>query len=84
MPQEAAARKAVQVKVNSQPITVAGPRISGRDIKQAAIAQGVQIEVSFQLSVKRGSRQTQIVGDEEVIAVHDGLEFVAVAADDNS
>lgn len=80
----AAAHKAMQIAVNTQPITVTGPRITGRDIKSAAIAAGVQIDAAFQLSVRRGPRQTQIVGDDEMIAVHDGLEFIAVAGDDNS
>lgn len=79
-----AAHRVVQITVNTKPVPVTRPRLTGRDIKAAAIAAGVEIDLAFQLSVRRGPRQTQIVGDDEMIAVHDGLEFIAVAGDDNS
>lgn len=79
-----AAQKAVQIAVNTKPVTVTGPRLTAREIKSVAIEQGVEIDLAFQLSVRRGPRQTQIVGDDEMIAVHDGLMFIAVASDDNS
>ena len=37
----------------------------------------------FVLSVQRGNHY-QVVGDEDVIAIHEGLDFVAVTGDDNS
>jgi hypothetical protein len=76
--------KQAAVTVNNQPVELPKGTITGLAIKEAAIAQHVLIQLSFQLSVRRGPRQTQIIGDNEVIDVHDGLEFVAVAGDDNS
>lgn len=84
MPESAAAAKAVQIVVNNANVTVPDHHTTGYAIKQAAISQGVAMELSFQLSVKRGPHQTQIVGDADSITVHEGLEFVAVAGDDNS
>jgi hypothetical protein len=84
MSQSTAAHQAVHIAVNTMPVTVSGPRLTGREIKSAAIEQGVQIDLAFQLSVRHGPRQTQIVGDDEMIAVHDWLQFIAVAGDDNS
>lgn len=84
MSQSAAASKAVQIVVNKQPVTLPGHQATGRAIKEAAIAQGVEIEAVFQLSVTRGPNQRHIVGDDDVVGLHDGLVFVAVAGDDNS
>src|SRR4051794_24677330 len=80
--QDVAAAKTVAISVNTKPVQVPGPRTTGWEIKEAAIAQGVQIELSFQLSVQRGPRHMDIIGDNETITVHKGLTFVAVAGDD--
>ena len=84
MSEPAAAAKAVQIIVNKSAVTLPDRHTTGYAIKEAAISAGVPIELSFQLSVKRGPHQTQIIGDAEAITIHDGLEFVAVAGDDNS
>jgi UPF0288 family protein (methanogenesis marker protein 3) len=73
----------VEVTVNGQPVTLPDQEVTGLQIKEAAIAQGVQIGLNFELSVKRGNRY-QIVGDTDRIRVHKGQEFLAVAPDDNS
>lgn len=74
----------VAIVVNGQHLRVQGPRATGLEIKEAAIAQGVQIEVSFQLSEKIGDHKTKIIGDHETATLHEGAVFVAVADDDNS
>lgn len=74
----------VQISVNKKPVNVAGPRVTGLQIKEAAIAQGVAIQPSFQLSEELGNRQRRIVGDNDVVTVHKGSKFFAVAGDDNS
>lgn len=84
MSESAAARKAIQIVVNKQAVNMPGHQATGLEIKQAAIAAGVEMEVSFQLSVTRGPNQRDIVGDDDVVGLHDGLVFVAVAGDDNS
>jgi hypothetical protein len=75
---------AVEITVNNKAVEIDGPRVTGLQIKEAAIAQGVNIQVSFQLSEELGNHQRRIVGDSDVVAVHKGSRFFAVAGDDNS
>jgi hypothetical protein len=81
---EAAKHHAVEIKVNDSPVAVEGPRTTGLQIKEAAIAQGVKIEVTFELSEELGDRKTKVIGNDDPVTVHEGLEFLAVAGDDNS
>ncbi len=74
----------VDITVNTKPVRIPGPKATGLQIKEAAIAQGVKIEVSFQLSEKVGDHKSNIVGDTDTVTVHEGAVFVAVADDDNS
>ncbi|MEU4594834.1 MULTISPECIES: multiubiquitin domain-containing protein [Micromonospora] len=75
--------RTITVSVNNQPIELPERRVTGRDIKQAAVAQGVHIQPNFQLSVKRGNRY-EVIGDDDTVTVHPHQEFLAVAPDDNS
>jgi hypothetical protein len=74
----------VIITVNEKPVTVTGPKATGLEIKQAAIAQGVQIGLDFQLSEELANGRTRIVGDAEPITVNKNSRFDAVAGDDNS
>ncbi len=74
----------VTVTVNNKPVTVTGPRVTGLQIKESAIAQGVQIELDFLLSEELPSGETQIIGDSDVVTVNKHSKFTAVAGDDNS
>ncbi|MEU1917245.1 multiubiquitin domain-containing protein [Streptomyces massasporeus] len=74
----------VTITVNNKAVEVIGPRVTGFQIKEAAIAQGVQIEVDFQLSQELPSGETRIIGDADVVAVNKNSVFTAVAGDDNS
>jgi hypothetical protein len=74
----------VVVTVNEKPVTVTGPKVTGLQIKEAAIAQGVQIGLDFQLSEELANDRTRIVGDAERITVNKKSRFDAVAGDDNS
>jgi hypothetical protein len=73
----------ITVTVNGQPVTLPDREVTGLEVKQAAIAQGLPIGLDFQLSVKRGNRY-QVVDDTDTIKLHQGQEFLAVAPDDNS
>ncbi len=77
------APRSITVTVNGQPVTLPDREVTGLEVKQAAIAQGVAIGLDFQLSVKHGNRY-QVVDDTDPIKVHQGQEFLAVAPDDNS
>ncbi|MER5494873.1 multiubiquitin domain-containing protein [Streptomyces sp. NPDC002490] len=61
-----------------------GRELTGLEIKQAAITQGVPIDAGFQLSVKRGNGRYEVVDDDEQIRVRRNQEFLAVPPDDNS
>jgi hypothetical protein len=74
----------VTVTVNEQPVELAGPKATGLEIKQAAIAQGVKIELSFVLSEELPNRKTRVVGDTDEVTITKHSRFVAVAPDDNS
>ena len=76
-------QRQIHVTVNRRPIIIQGARQTGTLIKEAAIAQGVQIQVDFILSRKVSSK-FKPVGDDEHIRVHDGDEFRANDGDDNS
>jgi hypothetical protein len=75
--------RTVRVTVNRFPVELPDREVTGVQIKQAAIAQGVAIQASFQLSVRRG-RRYEVVGDADVVKVKRDEEFLAVAPDDNS
>lgn len=79
-----AVRKLVTITVNERPVRIEGPRVTGLQIKEAAIAQGVPIQLSFQLSEELPGRRTRIVGDADVVTVTNKSLFTAVADDDNS
>lgn len=74
----------VEIAVNNKPVKVPGPRVTGLEIKQAAITQGVVIELDFQLAEIKKHGEHQILGDDDVVTVNKNSKFVATAADDNS
>ena len=74
----------VTITVNEKPVVVIGPKLTGLQIKEAAIAQGVQIGLDFQLSEERPNGRTEIVGDGDTVTVNKNSRFDAVAGDDNS
>lgn len=78
-----ARRGDTHVHVNHQHVVLHGHHLTAAQIKQAAIEQGVRIEPDFQLSVLHGKRY-EVLADTDVVAVHEGQEFRAVAPDDNS
>ena len=75
--------RTIRVTVNRQPVDLLDREVTGLEIKEAAIAQGVQIQLDFQLSVKHGDRY-EVIGDTDTITVHKNEAFLAVAPDDNS
>ena len=59
---EVQAQHLVDIVVNRQPVRIEGPKATGLQIKEAAIAQGVKIQVSFQLSEKLGDHRPRSSG----------------------
>ncbi len=74
----------VDIVVNKKEVRIEGPKANGLQIKEAAIAQGVKIELSFQLSEKVGEHKTKVIDNTDEVRLHEGQVFVAVADDDNS
>jgi hypothetical protein len=74
----------VTITVNNHPVEVADKLLTGVEIKEAAIAQGVSIQLDFLLSEQLPNGQAQIVGDTDQVKIHEHSKFTAVAGDDNS
>jgi hypothetical protein len=71
--------KLVTVSVNGNPVEVPHT-LTGAELKQAAIDQGVPIQLDFNLYRKRGNDYDPI--DDERLETHQGEEFRCVAPDD--
>lgn len=75
--------KTITVTVNKRPVEMEERRVTGLEVKQAAIAQGLRIQLDFQLALvePRGER---IIGDRDEVGLTKHSTFVATAGDDNS
>lgn len=73
-----------EILVNERPVNVDGPRITGLAIKQAAIAQGVPIQLDFVLSEELPNGRSRVVGDNDTVTVNKNSRFLAIPNDDNS
>jgi Multiubiquitin len=74
----------VTITVNNKPVVVTGPRLTGLEIKEAAINQGVDIRPSFILSQKEPGSRPKIIGDNDRVTVNKNSVFVANDDDDDS
>ena len=72
------------ISVNRKPVSVDEPIVTGLQIKEAAIAQGVVIGLDFQLAVVDADGKHRIIGDADKVDVRDDKTFFATAGDDNS
>ncbi|MER9240668.1 multiubiquitin domain-containing protein [Mesorhizobium sp. M0633] len=79
-----AVEKLVEISVNTKRVVMERGEHTGLDIKQAAIAQGVNIQLDFVLSLEKRHGETQIIGDNDPVKVKKGQKYVAIADDDNS
>ena len=74
----------VEIHVNEKPVHLVGHRHTGLQIKQAAIAQDVKIEIDFLLYLLRHHQPNKPIADDEETHVTDESRFHAIADDDNS
>lgn len=74
----------IEVLVNEKPVVLHGPDQTGLSVKEAAIAQHVNIQLDFVLSIERGGGKTELIGDKDHIKVHAHERFLAIPNDDNS
>lgn len=72
--------KTAVISVNGHDVSVPH-KVSGGELKQAAIDQGVPIELDFVLFRKHGHDYEQVAED-KTIRTHKGEEFRCVAPDD--
>ena len=77
-------RDRVKIMVNKQAVRLDDDDVTGLMIKQAAIEQGVAIQLDFVLSLHLRDGGTRIIGDADRIEVDERSRFTAVAGDDNS
>lgn len=74
----------IEIVVNEQAVTLPAGRVTGKDIKQAAIDCRVSIDESFVLSIEDEPRETRVIADLEVVEICTGTRLVAIPDDDNS
>jgi hypothetical protein len=74
----------VVILVNEQPIRLRGHTATGLEIKTAAIAQGVHIELNFVLQEELANGTSRIIGDTDPVRLREHLRFTAIRPDDNS
>lgn len=74
----------VTIRVNERPVDLTQRHVTGLLIKQAAITQGVPIQLDFVLSEELGDRRTKSIGDQEHVTVTEHSRFLAIPNDDNS
>lgn len=74
----------IPITVNFKPVTMDQRQATGLQIKEAAIAQGVNIKLDFVLFHDRGHGRRDPIRDQEPVELHRGEKFEAVPGDDNS
>jgi hypothetical protein len=82
-PQQAA-RTEVRITVNDQFVVLAHHEVTGLEIKEAAIAVGVAIQLDFVLSEVLPNGEQRIIPDDRHLGVKTGDQFWAIPGDDNS
>lgn len=70
--------------VNEREVKVSAREMSGLQIKQAAIESGVNIKLDFVLAEEYSDKPSRIVGDADMVCLHQGMKFSAIRDDDNS
>lgn len=76
--------KHIEIIVNHNTVVVEDKTQTGLEIKEAAIAQGVNIRLDFVLIHVEPNGKRVTIGDADSVKVRKGSEFEAIADDDNS
>ncbi len=74
----------VTIEVNTHKVKMPAGPASGLEIKEAAIDQGVKIDVTFVLQLQLPNGSAKVIGDDDKVPLSDHLAFTAIAPDDNS
>lgn len=71
-------KKPIAVHVNTKAVELKSHKVTGEEIKQAAIDQGVEIHLDFELTEEaHGEHPARRIRDDEEITVSDHSEFLA-------
>jgi DNA-binding Lrp family transcriptional regulator len=75
----------VPIKVNNKPVVLPKHRMTGLEIKETAIAQGVDIKPDFILTLDaRDGKPVETIENDQTVFVRDHDEFTANDGEDNS
>jgi hypothetical protein len=75
----------VTVMVNNHPVLLSAHRVTGHEVKAAAIAQGVEIQADFLLTLEaHEGQEARIISDDETLTVNKHSVFSANDGDDDS
>jgi hypothetical protein len=74
----------VTITVNFKPVSFIVRHATGLEIKQAAIEQGVKIQLDFVLFRDKGHGRRDPIRDDQSVDLEQGEKFEAVPGDDNS
>jgi hypothetical protein len=72
------------ITVNEQPVPITGHRHTGLEIKQAALAAGLSVDLDFVLSEEKGPGKHDIVGDGQELTLTKKSRFELIPNDDHS
>ena len=76
--------RTITVTVNDESVVLDNRKQTGAEIKNAAVASGVPIQLDFVLSQVLPNGKQKIVPDDKEINIKDGDAFWAIPGDDNS
>ena len=76
--------KTIEIEVNGKDVRMTKEEVTGLEIKEAAIAQGVNIQPTFVLQQELPNGSSKIIGDRDKVQLRKHSRFTAIAPDDNS
>lgn len=76
--------RTIEIEVNGKPVEMPKAEATGLAIKEAAVAQGVNIQVGFMLQQELPNGSSKVVGNDDIVQLRKHLRFTAIAPDDNS
>lgn len=76
--------KTIEIEINGRDVEMVDEEVTGLEIKEAAIAQGVNIQLTFVLQQELPNGSSKIIGDQDKVHLRKHLRFTAIAPDDNS
>ena len=76
--------KPFEISVNRKPVELGDSPVTGLEIKEAAISQGVAIQLDFQLAAVQDDGKQRIFGNSDKVDLQIYKTFFATASDDNS